>query len=595
MFITIILKLKQVGEIMKIDGKIMHNKFVIMGLSALAVLLMVLLVSSFITRANVTYKSTDVYVPKTGYVNAPAVIATPSTLADATYTVDKERPSVAILTVDSELNAFGDGVSYGKADQLANDWQAGVIPAFRVTDKGSANAAAKFFAEGNYVDSFIVVDSKDVALLKQARSVAVYSRGVIDFSDRSDITVEQIAETVYENSASVAIVPADFSTENINRLRTRLVTVWKYAENGSYFSALYSGVNGIVTAEYSELYDIYGAQKEKVVTRKALVSGHRGTASYPENTLNGFIKAYEMGVDMFELDLYVSSDGHIVIHHDSTVTRTTNGSGKIESMTLEQIKALTIDTHSGISETIPTLKEVYETFKGKDVVLQVEFKSKRDDLVPKLEELTKECDMMSQVAFFPATFAQAAQLRDYMPEAPAALFVGEGYGYGSDYEQLQMQTAVYNLQCSKRDNSLTNFEYTYNLAARGISSFVHTITSRSVFDDCSLVAGVDCILTDYPEWGSDTSRIYELTPVVETVELGSDFTPKGKINGTYKVVSCGIERTDGKAIEPNNDGTYCITEETEVVYYYDVSRVIDHGSHKEKMQYRIYSGPVVIK
>ena len=576
---------------MKRYGKIMHNRFFV---CALTVLLMVLLVNPFMARASLTYKSTNVYVPKTGYVNAPVVIATPSSLAEATYDVSGERPAVAMLTVDGELNAISGGAAYGKADALSDQWQSGVIPAFRVTDEASANAAAEFFANGNYVDSFIVADSKDAALLKQARAVATYSRGVVDFSDCSDVTVEQITETVCKNAANVAIVPAGFSSADINRLRARLITVWKYADNSSYLSALYSGVNGIVTAEYSDLYDIYAAQQERVVTRKALVSGHRGTASYPENTINGFMKAYEAGADMFELDLYVSSDGHIVVHHDSTVDRTTNGTGKIEQMTLEQIKALTIDTH-GMRETIPTLKEVYETFWGKDIVLQVEFKSKRDDLVPKLAELTKECDMMSQVALFPATYAQAEQIREYMPEAPSALFTGMGYGYGSDYKQLQIQTAPYNLQCSKREHSLLTFEYTYNLAARGISSFVNTITSRSIFDDCSISVGVDCILTDYPEWGSDTSIVYELTPIIETTELGTNFTPKCKVNGTYTVVSCGMERTDGIAVETDGNGAYCLSEQAEVVFYYDFSGVITSGGQKQLVQYRIYSGPVVIE
>ncbi|MBR5569721.1 MAG: hypothetical protein IKW10_02380 [Oscillospiraceae bacterium] len=540
------------------------------------------------------FRSTDVYVPKTGYVNAPVVVAAPSSLAGATYDLNGERPAIAMLTVDADLNAVSGGVSYGKADDLVNQWQAGVIPAFHVTDEASANAAAKFFAQGNFADSFIAVDSEDADLLKQARSVAIYSRGVIDFSDKTNITVAEIAKTVYENGASVAIVPADYSAEDINHLRARLVTVWKYAADTSYLSALYSGVNGIITTDYSELFDIYETQKNTVVTKKTLVSGHRGLASYPENTINGFLKAYEAGADMFELDLYVSSDGYIVVHHDSTVDRTTNGTGKIEQMTLEQIKALTIDTH-GVSETVPTLAEVYEAFKGKDVVLQIELKSSREDLVPKLAELTAQYDMFEQVVVFSSNFTQMKRVRDYMPQAPAAVFVGSGYGYGSDYEQLQIQTAKYNFQNSKDYLNLMNFEYAYNLAARGMTSFVHTIGSRSIFDDLILSVGADCILTDYPEWGSDTSIVYELTPIIETTELGTYFTPKCKVNGTYTVVSCGMERTDGIAVETDGNGAYCLSEKAEVVFYYDFSGVITSGGQKQLVQYRIYSGPVVIE
>ena len=65
-----------------------------------------------------------------------------------------------------------------------------------------------------------------------------------------------------------------------------------------------------------------------------------GEHEVPSDTLYGFKTALPKGVDVLELDVHLTADGHVVALHDTTVDRTTNGSGTVEQMTLEQIKAL---------------------------------------------------------------------------------------------------------------------------------------------------------------------------------------------------------------------------------------------------------------
>ena len=72
-----------------------------------------------------------------------------------------------------------------------------------------------------------------------------------------------------------------------------------------------------------------------------LVFGHRGLkAFYPENTMISFQKALEAGVDGIELDINMTKDGHLVIIHDTSVDRTTNGSGLVQNHTLRELKEL---------------------------------------------------------------------------------------------------------------------------------------------------------------------------------------------------------------------------------------------------------------
>ncbi len=98
--------------------------------------------------------------------------------------------------------------------------------------------------------------------------------------------------------------------------------------------------------------------------------GHRGAAALePENTLRGFRKAVELGVDYVEFDIHRCKSRELVVIHDETVDRTTNGKGFVADLTLQQLKAL----DAGKGESIPTLQEVIDCCKGK-VKMQIEIK-----------------------------------------------------------------------------------------------------------------------------------------------------------------------------------------------------------------------------
>ncbi|TSA11512.1 MAG: glycerophosphodiester phosphodiesterase [Deltaproteobacteria bacterium] len=118
-----------------------------------------------------------------------------------------------------------------------------------------------------------------------------------------------------------------------------------------------------------------------------MIMGHRGAkALEPENTLLSIRRAMEIGVDAVEIDVYLTKDKEVVIIHDSTVDRTTNGKGPIGSYTLEEIKKL----DAGKGEKIPTLEEVIEFVKDK-VRLIIELKEEGTE--DKVVELIKRYNM----------------------------------------------------------------------------------------------------------------------------------------------------------------------------------------------------------
>ncbi|MEU1203352.1 glycerophosphodiester phosphodiesterase family protein [Streptomyces sp. NPDC005813] len=88
-----------------------------------------------------------------------------------------------------------------------------------------------------------------------------------------------------------------------------------------------------------------------------LTIGHRGVMGVePENTLRSFVAAQQAGLDLIELDLHLSKDGALVVMHDAEVDRTTDGSGPISEMTLDELRAL----DAGRGERVPVFEEVLD-------------------------------------------------------------------------------------------------------------------------------------------------------------------------------------------------------------------------------------------
>jgi glycerophosphoryl diester phosphodiesterase len=109
------------------------------------------------------------------------------------------------------------------------------------------------------------------------------------------------------------------------------------------------------------------------VSGSPLVGGHRGNpAEYPENTLSSFRSAIELGVDMIECDVHMSSDGELVVIHDHTLERTTNGTGYVGQHSLAELREL--DAGAGAGERLPLLTEVCELARESGVGLCVETK-----------------------------------------------------------------------------------------------------------------------------------------------------------------------------------------------------------------------------
>lgn len=112
--------------------------------------------------------------------------------------------------------------------------------------------------------------------------------------------------------------------------------------------------------------------RERFAPGRPLVVAHRGVPVVcPENTLASFALALTQGADALETDLRFTADDQIVLHHDATLERTTNGSGAVRSHTLAQLKQLRTRTRDGelTDEPIPTLLDLIEMTGGRTPLL----------------------------------------------------------------------------------------------------------------------------------------------------------------------------------------------------------------------------------
>jgi glycerophosphoryl diester phosphodiesterase len=156
---------------------------------------------------------------------------------------------------------------------------------------------------------------------------------------------------------------------------------------------------------------------------RPLLGGHRGNpAEHPENTMRSFRSAIALGCDLIECDVHLSSDGRLVVIHDHTLDRTTNGTGLVRDHTAAELRKL----DAGDGEKIPLLQEVIELAIGK-VGLVIELKN-LPPLYPGLEEkliaMLRQLGALQECAAVSFNHAAIYELRKVEPSLQLGILEG---------------------------------------------------------------------------------------------------------------------------------------------------------------------------
>jgi len=232
-----------------------------------------------------------------------------------------------------------------------------------------------------------------------------------------------------------------------------------------------------------------------------MVIAHRGfSGAAPENTLAAFQKGIEIGSDMIELDVHLSRDGEIVVIHDETLERTTNGKGMVADQTLQELKRLVAGSSFGpafAGEKIPTLKEVLDLAKGR-VLVNIEIKNpthQRYSITELAEKTLREVEkagMIDKIIFSSFNPASLEWIGKKEPRAQTAFLFHRPWNSLRDIPGSQ-EYSVLNL----RNIHLTR-EKVAELKKAGKRVNVYTVNPEEEirkFVDW----GVDGIITNYPD------------------------------------------------------------------------------------------------
>ena len=246
---------------------------------------------------------------------------------------------------------------------------------------------------------------------------------------------------------------------------------------------------------------------------EVLVIAHRGGLGLnPENTLAAFKKAEELGADIIELDIHTSKDGQLVIMHDETIDRTTDGSGKVRDYTLSELKGFdagyrwTADSGKTFpfrakGLQIPTLAEVLSEIKNTAIIIEI--KQSKPSLIKPLCELIKKHGLENKVIV--ASFSNKALLefRSAFPQVATSTTKSEAVKFfilNQFYLAGFYSPAAVALQVPEYYQGTKIVTERFIKTAKKQNIEVHAWTINDEADMKRMISlGVEGIVTDYPD------------------------------------------------------------------------------------------------
>jgi len=253
--------------------------------------------------------------------------------------------------------------------------------------------------------------------------------------------------------------------------------------------------------------------------KRPLVMAHRGGAALaPENTLTAFHNAVELGVDMIELDIHATKDGHLVVIHDDTMDRTTNGSGRVNDLTLAEIQTYDAGFHfidpdgnktfKGKGVNVPTLEAVFREMP-RDMRYTIELKDTNDpnlyeEIGRYLWQLMLKYDVQDRVLI--GSFDEAIlEMMTTITEGKAVVSAGKQEVtkfillhklglhalYKSRIDSIELPTDVIGI-------NLINQTIIDAAKMRGIDVHYWTVNDKETMEQL-MNKGVDGIITDRPD------------------------------------------------------------------------------------------------
>lgn len=239
--------------------------------------------------------------------------------------------------------------------------------------------------------------------------------------------------------------------------------------------------------------------KDEKETTHMQIWAHRGASGYaPENTLEAFALAHEMGADGIELDVQLTRDRQLVVIHDETIDRTSNGTGYVADHTLEELKAFLFNKlHPEYEQAaIPTLREVLELVKPTNMVVNIELKTGvnfYEGIEERVLGLVEEMDMQERIIYSSFNHYSIMRIKQLCPSAKTGFLYCDGIYRPADYAERYHVDALH--------PSLNNMQYPQLIEQcqdQGIKLHVWTVNDKNSMYRLK-EAGIDAVITNYPD------------------------------------------------------------------------------------------------
>ncbi len=226
---------------------------------------------------------------------------------------------------------------------------------------------------------------------------------------------------------------------------------------------------------------------------------HRGfSGKYPENTMLAFEKAIEAGCDGIEFDVQMTKDRELVLIHDETVDRTTNGSGRVCDYTLEELKKL--DASAGFVgiygfNPIPTLREYCAMAQDKSILTNIELKNgvyEYEGMEQMVLDILDEYSMRDKVIISTFNHFSALRMKKLAPDMRCGLLEESWLIDPAGYVEKAGVECYHPWYCSMTEETVAA------LHAKGIEINVWTVNTEETMLQM-LEAGVDGVITNFPD------------------------------------------------------------------------------------------------
>lgn len=490
-----------------------------------------------------------------------------------------------------------------------------VIPTVRVDSASEAEELLSALRYTGFEDANAV--SADAGVLAKLRSEnrTVRTGLIVDLKAGTldSEAANEIRASVRSAPATFCIVKCDNATKQaVTELQELAVAVWVQVDSdpaGDSFAAdalraVTSGANGVITKDHASLATVVNTYlAEGTMTRLPNLVGHRGNPTQaPENTISGFLKAYENGAQAFELDIVITKDGEVVVLHDGSLERTTDFDDpdvSVGDMTLEEVKKYHVLGGDGevTDETVPTLREVCEAFKDKDCRLLIEFKNENVEIIDAVAGIIKEYGMEDRVNIISFSTKVLSAAIDSLKG------ISTGYLYNS-HDIETVEDALYELYlpviCNQSFNShmcpsssVVNTVFTQAAADRGIPVWAWTYTAKD--NNEAFFSGADGMTTDDMQWVTHMVRVIETDAPV--LKLGKDDSADINVSsvtygGETNLIPSGeltVKILDGEdVISVENGKVTALADGTAHVMYGYTAKTTD-GT-----EYTLYTQPVTV-